>query len=584
MALGKQQFLALDWDRNNLRFVVVNARSDGIDLAKAVSAPIPPEIPIDDATQFGAFVREALRQSHIGARRTLLAVPREQVVLNTLNLPPTPADDLASIVQFQIVKELPFSAGEATLDFAICGEFDPTQPSSALVAAVRNEVVEFLKKFAAEAGLTLQSIGLRPFSNLLAITANVDDYASKTLLAVEVGPRLTEIDIIKLGVLTFSRSASAAMPSMDAPNADALKDSRIVGLPVQDRQQDEAAERTVSNLMVDIIRSVEAFRATDPTFKIDEIVVCGTSGLEPQVAQALAARYATRAELYMPARSLGLSQERARELRGFSAAIGLAIGHRRKGLDHLDFLRPKKSISRRTRRMRKVPFAMTTAALIIFSGIAYRWRFISPLQEQVAELREVVSAKSKEKRRIEEFKDKVESLEAWMDSEHYWPEVLVALSEVFPDQKSAYATRVDFETRAAAKTAIRQSTARVRFRSAVLGAVNELSTRLRENGFDEIVPGKETHSPAPDGYTNESGVEFVVPLRRTWREARGVRIEPEETADEAATGALTPAADLSSKAGAAAGAGDPGGTGDPGDPGGTGGAPTAARPVQGGKP
>ncbi|HKQ49603.1 MAG TPA: pilus assembly protein PilM [Phycisphaerae bacterium] len=551
MRFGSKQFLAIEWNRRDLRMVALAPKGTGVELVKAVSVPIPAEVRVEDAAALGAFIRAALRSADLGARRALLSIPRDQVVLNTLNLPPTPPEELAAIVQFQVVKELPFPAELATLDFAVCGEFDPKLPSNVLVAAVRNEDLDFYRQVAAAADLSVELIGLRPYSNLLAMGALWPDLSDKTILLVDVGPNLTEIDIIKGGVLAFSRAASVALANDEGPVGTALTDSRIAAVPLSDREPDERTQRAVSDLMVDIIRSFEAYRATDPAISVDQIVVCGSSGLEAQLAQALAARFAARAELYSPHLALGLPPQRARELRGFSATIGLALGHADRGPGHFDFLSPKKPVSKRALRMKKVPVAVATAVLFIASGIVFHYKYVAPQDALVAQLREEVNKKKKTERVINDFRVQVEALEAWVDSQQTWPEVLVALTEVFPPEKEAYVTRIDLDTRPVpkSKTHARASTVKLKFRTASLGTVNRLNDRLQEAGFQNVKPGKETPSPGPDGYSYETEIDADVPPRSELhaREAEKIEAPPAENKSEDAA-SVAPASTDSAKA------------------------------------
>ncbi len=511
--LGGKNILALEWNRKDLRMIVLRPKGAGVELIKAVSVPIPAEVRQDDAESLGAFIRAAMKSADLGARRALLSIPRDQVVLNTLSLPPTPAEELAAIVQFQVVKELPFPAEQATLDFAVCGDFDPKAASNVLVAAVRNEDLDFYRKVAATAELSVENIGLRPFSNLQAVLTNWPELVSRTVLVVEVGPQLTEIDIVKSGVLSFSRAASVGISDVAIAAEVALTDSRISAAPLSDREPDELSQRAVSDLMVDIIRSFEAYRATDPTISVDQIVVAGSSGLEPQLAHALAARFAAKADLFTPNEALGLPPQRARELRGFSAMIGLALGHSDKGLGHFDFLNPKKPISRRAIRMKKVPVAVATALLFLGSGFVFHFKYVAPRQAQARLLADQVNDKKKKERVILDFKAQVDAVDDWVASQQIWPEVLVALSEVFPDEKEAYVTRVDFETRPIPKSDHRASSVKIKFRTASLGTVNSITAKLQSAGFSNVVPGKETSSPSPDGYSNDTAIDAGIPTR-----------------------------------------------------------------------
>jgi type IV pilus assembly protein PilM len=516
IGLTSKKLLAIDWDARNLRLVLVRRRVDGIDLLKAVSIPVPPDVKLDDAEALGAFIREAMRQARIGAKQVLVSIPRDQVVLNTLNLPPTPPEEMAALVQFQIVKELPFGIEQATLDFAVGSGFDPKDPCSVLVAAVRNEQLEFYRKVAYEAGLSVERMGLRPHANLVAVAAQSPEEKSKTLLLIEVGPLLTEIDIIRNDTLIFSRAASVTVPDYGSVGAPRVEDSRISSIELHEHEPDDTDRRSVNNLMVEIVRSFEAHRATDPGVNVDRIVVCGASGIEPQLAQMLAARFAAHADMYTPERALGLTPQRAKELRGFSAPLGLAMGHGRRLLESFDFLHPKKHVSKRTVRLKKLPVAVGTVVLFIAAAVVSYVQFVQPKRVEVAVLDALVDPKRKTVKEIEEFKGQVEALESWRDSEEFWPEVLAMLAENFPPDSEVMVTRLDFESRARAKSATREGRMTAQLRTVSLGKVNELSAKLKELGCPEVKVGKETPIGGRRGvgiYRYDTDLEAVLPPR-----------------------------------------------------------------------
>lgn len=535
LSLGSKKLLAIDWDKRNLRMALVRVRAEGIELLKAVSVPIPDEVAGDDAESLGAFVREAMRQSRLGVKNVILNVPREQVVLNMMDLPPTPEEEMASLVHFQIVKELPFAADQATIDFVVCDTHDPKSRCTALVAAVRNEDLDFYRKMAKEAGLSVERIGLRPHANLTAVLASLSDPGDESTLMVEVGPLLTEIDIVQSGALTFSRAASVSLPDFGRKRAAEALDSRVSGTHIQDVEpEDEEAREAVGRLVVDVIRSFEAHRATDPAVKVDRIVVCGATGLEQQLAESLAGRFAAPAQLFSPDRALGLTPQRARELRGFSAAIGLAMGQPLKGLKSFDFLHPKKPVSKRSLRMKRAPVAVLTAVLLVAAAVTFRIRFIGPEQAKVRSLEAVIRRDQKREKPIKEFTKKVEALQAWKDSEQRWPEVLATLTEVFPPPEEAFVTRLDLETRTKRKSLMRASTLKIKLRTAKLGAVSGPSAALRALGYKNVVAGQETPigmARQGDVYRFDTSLSAEIPLRQKKKKA-----EPNKNDDVAVRG------------------------------------------------
>lgn len=516
---GKRQ-LSVDWDAQSLRVVQFRARAERIEILKALSVPIPAEIRQEDAESLGAFLRQALTQAGIRDRHAGLTIPREKVVLNTLNVPPTPLDELPALVQFQIVKELPFAADQATLDFTVRGTHDPKAPAEVLVAAVRNEALGLYTQVAREAGLQVDRVGLRPHANLIAFTAGSDAARKGLCLAIDVGPNLTEINVMREGGLIFSRSASVrlAFDTEPALEGELLADSKIVGAAVPNLSGGSATVRdAVASLMVEIVRSYEAYRATEAGAKLEQIIVAGATGVEASLAEALHERLGVHAELYNPGATLDLPPQRARELRGFSAAIGLAMCSAMPPTQQFNFLAPKKAVAQSTKRLRRMPRVVMAAAMVILSVLVYRRYVVEPKQKEIARLKDNTSDLKREldgyrkgKVMIDGVNDvdgRVIAVRDWFDSQFVWTSELAALTRAFPADKEAYVTAVSFSDQ--------PPSIDLALRTMNPSITNGFVTRLTSEGFNAAV-GSSSESPMKDGFLYSDSVKISLsPGRRS---------------------------------------------------------------------
>jgi len=510
---GRRQ-LAVDWDAQSLRVVQFRARGDRIDILKAVSVPIPLEIRQDDAESLGAFLRQALTQAGIRDRRAALTIPREKVVLNTLNVPPTPLDELPALVQFQAVKELPFAADQGTLDFTVRGAHDPKAPAEVLYAAVRNEALNLYTQVAREAGLTVERVGLRPHANLVAFTAGTDLAQKRLCLAIDVGPHLTEINLTREGGLLFSRSASVrlAFEGESAIDTDTLTDSKIVGHAVPNfSAASESVRDAVAALMVEITRSFEAYRATDPGARLDQIIVAGATGVEATLAEELHERLSAQAELYNPGLALELPPQRARELRGFSAAIGLAMCTNVAATQQFNFLAPKRAVAPRAKQLRRMPRWVMAAAAVILSVLVFRRYVVEPKQAEIAKLKANTSAVTRElkgyakgKTHIDgvvDLSNRVDAVRNWFDSQQTWTSDLVELTRAFPSDKDAYITMVNFVDQPAGID--------IALRTKDPSITKSFVDQLKKAGYDAAV-GPSSESAMKDGFRFSDSVRIVL--------------------------------------------------------------------------
>ena len=543
LKLAAKKLLAIDWDSRDVRVVMFRPKADGIDLLKAVSIPIQAGVSASEPEAFGAFLRAALAQANMSVKHVLLTIPRDRVVLNNLRLPPTPPDELPSMVSLQIGKELPFPAEQATIDFASLGApSDGKAGVDVLVAAVRNDYLEPYRKIAYEAGLTVDSIGLRPHGNVVAVTSG--EPAPGTMLLVEVGPSLTEIDFVRDGVPAYSRAASAGVgPAPGAVNGERIDDSRIFSFPIQEREPDETTTKAVGYVLREVVHTYEAYRATDPTVKINRIVVAGATGIEAELAQALGGRFALRAELYTPEKALNLSAQRAKELRGFSAVLGLAMSHAKRGLTHFDFQHPKKSVTKSQRQLKKAPIAAAVAILFLGTGAASFWNVVVPKVKMATDVKNKAAQQKLKFDALTKFNERVLAVQSWQSDEQYWTDVLMELTKVFPPDNEVFVTRLTFNTAFKARSNERLQTLTLNLRTASSAAVNRLAEKLKDIGFTDVRPGRTSENSAGGLYKYDSSITATLPERKPPKEEDMAEAEETESPPPPAktTATTTPA-------------------------------------------
>lgn len=386
MSLFSKDILALDWDHRQLRAVVASIANGAASVRRMFQEAVPPGVTVEDASSFGPWLAGVVSRYRCGGSHVLLAIPREQVVLKTLALPAsTPQLEVPAIIQFQMQKELSFAAEDAVIDYTPAGgspggaslpapgpangsavpgaaapaDSMPSAPPQCefLVAAARRDVIQYYEAVADAAGLRLDRLGLRCFSNLETVQAAAGRDLAGRLLLVNVGPELTEIDVIRGGVLLFSRSASVALTEGDDP------------------------AEFLNRLAVEVVRTVQAARATVPNLELDGTIVAAPAWLAGSIAERLGQRLDVRGAVLEPGRGISLPPAHAHGAGEFSAALGLVLGQTRPGGPPFDFLHPRRPVDlvARTRQRRRmvamlsagavaVLLAGNTAALTLYDG------------------------------------------------------------------------------------------------------------------------------------------------------------------------------------------------------------------------
>ncbi len=525
-----RKVLCLDWDKRSLRIVVARVGKGRIFLEDAHSHRLPNNVDADDAEALGEFIRGMLRRHRLRHKTAVVDVPRERAVINRLALPPTPTNEVAAGVRFQAMKELPFPIDSAAVDYVITQRNDKGLATEVLLAAITQDTLNRVRATCEAAGLTPARIGLRPYANMVAVR-KVEETRDQRVLFVDVGPGATEIDVISNHGLSFARSANVNVPIPTGEGAS-REDSRVISLAeIADLDSaDEAIEAAVNELLVEVTRTLQAYRATDPTGGIDKVLIAGGTGIETQLAERLQQRLGYPVRLFDPTGPLGIAAGESAKLRSFSATLGLAWGVSSEGLLALDFLNPKRPVSSRETLRKRVRTGGIAAAMVLAGALtAYGWIYqdkaatLAALQRQRNALRDVLKKKIAVRHQVEQVRE-------WQ-ADTPWPDELLAITRL--------ANAADDETRLGDQLVLQEISLDARSRNPGITLRNvyatdwevptEFVTRLNELKLD----GKRPYVATQGTWTNVSGqryhgkVDIQIDLRRL-RELRNEAAQNEK--------------------------------------------------------
>ncbi|GJM25389.1 MAG: hypothetical protein DHS20C16_18040 [Phycisphaerae bacterium] len=524
MSLRKtdRNILAVDWDARYIRFVHAKLRKGNVRIDRLFSVDVPEQLDVSNAEQLGGMIRDILKQQKIRTDRVILDVPRDKALLTTLKLPMTDPNELPAMVEFQIGKEIPFPLNQAVVDFAM-PESSGDGPADVLVGTVRREVVEYYQQTCEQAGLKLARLGLRPYANKEAIHGLFGAGRYECVVMVDVGPRLTEIDVVTNGKLSFSRAGSVSIPKPVAPGSDQLQadsaittpddsaDSAIIQFPKSGAMGGSSdVDRVVSALVVEVTRTIEAFRSSTPGVNVDMIVVGGSVGLEEHVARALGERYSATVELYNPAAQFGWPEEKGKEARAFSAALGLVTAHAGDSQFDFDFLHPKRTVTAAERRLKKAPVFAIAALVVVSFLVGLYWKVIMPKNQALGDLRTKIDDYEERISDLEKIQDKKIAIADSFDKDQVvWLDELNRMASLLPSNQSMLLKMIDMDAKGAEITMKLEA----KNRQTVLDTVEKIDAfRLRndEDTYFNAVAGRMTEKSSKEQYPTSGSIDVVI--------------------------------------------------------------------------
>ncbi len=304
-----------------------------------------------DVDVVGAAIRQLWAQVRFSAKRVVLGVANQKVVVRQVDLPWLPAAELRTSLPFQVQDFIPMPVERAILDFHPLEEFQGENGARMirvlLVAAARDMVTAALAAVT-KAGLTTVMVDLTPFAVLRAL-APVDELGldSEAEALVEVGARVTNIVVHSGGVPRFVRillmggqditEAVAERMGVPIDEAEAVKQS--IGMAAE--PGDAAAEgspaarvieSTAAAFVQEVRGSLDYYVAQPAAAPLRRIRLSGGGGQLDGLSERLAA--ATRLPIetaspmeYVRLGRTGLSTEQLRTVQPVaSVPVGLALG------------------------------------------------------------------------------------------------------------------------------------------------------------------------------------------------------------------------------------------------------------------
>ncbi len=540
---------ALDVDGQTLWVAQTSPRDNRAAVTRVERAPLDlaPDADRSDPMILGQAIAGALAKLGLKPGAVVMGVPRAQLVLRTLTLPEViDPRELASMVQFQVGKDLPFQAADAVIDFKVHRRLEPppgaggsgggdgARPETAsaaagggaaaaaaqavprleiLVAAVHRDLVAFCEQTADAAGVKLAALGLRAYANARCVEACEVADGDQAVALVSLRPDEVNIDVIVEESLLFSRGAPVRLPR---ETSDAPMPAAGAGGPASESGSGDDApaaaptslsppESFVEAATIEVVRTLHGYGGMAARSPVAKVVVAGVSGHEEAVVQALSIRLSVPCSLLDPAGAVGLGTEAGERARGAIAAIGLALGVTDPEGLPFNFLDPKRPAVQRDLGRIRVLAAIAAVAALFMVLILVRSQLV---QRRLAIFESVKAelAEADKKRSIyRAMRQQAVTVNEWMQGERNWLDHYAYLSAILPSSEELYLTSLNISPQGAIRLGVQARSGEI---------LAKLDKQLRAAGY-EIKPLAINPGADRFGYDFSSTVELTVPEKMT---------------------------------------------------------------------
>ena len=176
--------------------------------------PLPPQTIVDGTIMDQSAIVDAVRDLWTRMRfkkkdrDVALAISGHSVIIKKIQVPPMEPDELAEQIPWEAEHHIPFAKDDVEIDYHVVTEANPSGQMELLLVAAKKEVVHDYTSVAREAMLTPQVVDVAAFSVQNAFAHNYTVEEGETVVLVNVGAAISNINIIRDGVSVFTRDVT----------------------------------------------------------------------------------------------------------------------------------------------------------------------------------------------------------------------------------------------------------------------------------------------------------------------------------------------------------------------------------------
>ena len=341
--------VGLDIGSSAVKAVELKPAGKGYKVTAFGSAPVPPDSISDGAIIDASAVADSIRglfdSCGIKTKEVAASLSGNAVIVKKISVPIMTDAELAEAIQWEAEQYIPFDIQDVNLDYQILDRGDPATGSTMdvlLVAAKKDKIADYTGVIA-QAGRTAVVVDVDAFALQNAYEANYGSDRNAVVVLLNAGASATNINILHGEQSVFTRDISiggnaytdALQRELNLPfeTADALKR----GQAVEGHSYDDARpvlRAVTENVMLEIQKTFDFFKATSAAEKIDRIVLSGGASRAEAFTDLLADRFELPVESFDPFKNVAFDPKKlgvASADAAPTAAVAVGLALRRAG-------------------------------------------------------------------------------------------------------------------------------------------------------------------------------------------------------------------------------------------------------------
>jgi type IV pilus assembly protein PilM len=337
--------VGVDIGSSAIKAVALRRGRGGWVLIAAGEAPLPDGIIQDGAASEPTIVSEAvsglLDSMHIRRARVAAALAGHAVIVKRLSLPPMSRAELTEAIPWEAEQYIPFDISEVQLDYQVLDSADAAKNAlDVLLVAAKRDRIDDRTSLIAQTGRRPVVLDIEAFALANAYQMNYPERSDALTALIHIGQHLTIVCLLERGEPAFTRDISigghvhldAVSRELGGSGIDDLTARRILhGQFPPEVSPDQVASvlRDASaQLVLEVRKTIDFYRATAPVEKLNRIVLSGGAYQAVGLVDLLASEFGAPVDVFdpfrrvsRPARAIGSDATGP----AYAIAVGLAL-------------------------------------------------------------------------------------------------------------------------------------------------------------------------------------------------------------------------------------------------------------------
>ena len=331
MAKGKLA-LGLDIGSTSVKMVLLKEQRKRGELSYALQSfgmkPLPPEAIVDGALMNSTAIVQALQELmselKIKNKEVAIGVSGHSVIIKKIQMPRMSQEELEESIQWEAEQYIPFDVKDVNIDTQIldAGGNDATGQMDVLLVAAKKDMINDYTTVVSEAGLAPVVVDVDAFAVQNMFNVNYDMPEKETVVLINAGASVVNINIIANGVTVFTRDVTIGgnqfteeiqkQLNVSYEEAEALKigGNRADADAVVPQEVERVLASVAEQVAGEIQRSLDFYAGTAADANFSKVFLSGGTAKIPALFKTIEARVGVPVEILNPFRKIDVDNRK----------------------------------------------------------------------------------------------------------------------------------------------------------------------------------------------------------------------------------------------------------------------------------